>query len=379
MRLEALVGSVYDAAVDGRLWDQALVMLGRSTGSALAAIEIHDLGSDALRGHNPMMAPEYREPYLSHWRRYFSLRKRTVSFPVGRVILPSEIIDFATETKTAFYNEWVRPQGCCVSARFANLFSGEGTVAVLAAWKPSRKPEFSPAEERLFATATHHFVRAVAIHRRLRLAEAQQAASAAGAAPAGFLVVNRTGCILAADEPTRLRLSAAGVIVARGDLGSLDIDHPALKRLVAGSCADRPCEGRTEHRGDDGTLLRLVMVPIREGITRPDAAWLPISEPAGLLLVTAPEDAVRESVRRLAEDYGLTRAEAAVALEVSKGDGRAAVASRLGIRETTVRSHLSTIFDKLGLHRQAELTRLVTGRWSADGQRSGPDVPGRRA
>ena len=46
----------------------------------------------------------------------------------------------------------------------------------------------------------------------------------------------------------------------------------------------------------------------------------------------------------------------------SKRDGRAAVAIRLGIRETTVRSHLSAIFDKLDIHRRAELMRIVAER-----------------
>ena len=50
-----------------------------------------------------------------------------------------------------------------------------------------------------------------------------------------------------------------------------------------------------------------------------------------------------------------------VAVEIARGDGRAAVAERLGIRETTVRSHLTAIFDKLGVHRQSELVNLVAG------------------
>lgn len=365
LRIEQFVGGIYDAAVDGRLWDEALFKLTDLTGCRLATIEIYDADKDGVRGNNPLMDPDYRASYHRYWRPHFSLRKRTLSFPEGRVIPPDQIIDFEAETKTAFYNEWVRPQGLCVSALFANIFVSGGTAAILSAWKPSKLPEFSDEEERLFEIAVGHFVRAITIHRRLRLAEAQQSAPMAGAAPAGFLIVDRNGYILAAHEPTRQQLCAAGLIASRGEQGSVRLDDPALRKLVAGATADSATgtlrAGRIEHRGGDGTLLSMTMIPLADGVGRPDAPWLPISEPAALLCITAPEDGARERVRQLADAYGLTPGEAAVALEAAKGDGRAAVAARLGIRETTVRSHLSAIFDKVGLHRQAELTRIVSG------------------
>ena len=62
---------------------------------------------------------------------------------------------------------------------------------------------------------------------------------------------------------------------------------------------------------------------------------------------------------RLVERHDLTRAEAAVAIEIAKGDGRGAAAARLGLSENTVRTHLSSIFLKLGVNRQAQLARLV--------------------
>lgn len=362
-RTELLVGSIYDAAVDGRLWDTALVTLGKLTGCLLTSIEIYEAGVDGVRGHNPMMDPEYRHQYLNYWQHHFSLRKRTLGFPVGRVIRSSEVVDFHAGTKTAVYNDWVRPQGCGICGRYANLFLGRDTTALLSAWKPFKSSEFSLEEEHLFELAVGHFVRAVGIHRQLRLAQAQQVAVAAGAAPAGFLIVDRNGGILAAHEATWQRLHAAGLITSRGEQGSIALDDPALKKLVFGAaCGPRagmPCAGQAEHRSREGTLLRLTMIPLAERTEGSDAPWLPISEPAALILVAAPEEAARARIRQLASAHGLTPGEAAVALEVAKGDGRAAVAARLGISETTVRSHLSAIFDKLGIHRQAELTRIV--------------------
>ncbi|MBR0914660.1 hypothetical protein JQ589_32615 [Bradyrhizobium japonicum] len=46
-------------------------------------------------------------------------------------------------------------------------------------------------------------------------------------------------------------------------------------------------------------------------------------------------------------------------MEILKGDGREAAVARLGIAATTVRAHLSRIFEKTGVCRQAELVRLL--------------------
>jgi DNA-binding CsgD family transcriptional regulator len=72
-----------------------------------------------------------------------------------------------------------------------------------------------------------------------------------------------------------------------------------------------------------------------------------------------PEPGVRAQHEALRRRYGLTRAEAAFALEIVKGGGRRATAERLGITDGTARSHLSKIFDKTGVSRQAELVRLL--------------------
>jgi DNA-binding CsgD family transcriptional regulator len=54
--------------------------------------------------------------------------------------------------------------------------------------------------------------------------------------------------------------------------------------------------------------------------------------------------------------FGLTDAESGVAAEILKGDGRLAAARRLGISDTTAKTHLSNIFEKTGTRRQAELS-----------------------
>jgi DNA-binding CsgD family transcriptional regulator len=56
---------------------------------------------------------------------------------------------------------------------------------------------------------------------------------------------------------------------------------------------------------------------------------------------------------------GLTRAEAAFAVEFANGHSLRTCADRLGVSVTTAKTHLQRIFDKTGACRQADLMRLI--------------------
>jgi DNA-binding CsgD family transcriptional regulator len=62
--------------------------------------------------------------------------------------------------------------------------------------------------------------------------------------------------------------------------------------------------------------------------------------------------------RRFADRYGLTPAEARVALHIIGGGDIASFAKAAGVSPGTVRSQLKAVFAKVGVSRQAELVRL---------------------
>jgi DNA-binding CsgD family transcriptional regulator len=88
-------------------------------------------------------------------------------------------------------------------------------------------------------------------------------------------------------------------------------------------------------------------------------AWLGAARPVAIVMVNDPERQQRVRKEHLRRRFGLTSAEADVALEILKGDGRDASAARLGIAPATVTAHLSHIFEKTGVCRQAEVVRLL--------------------
>jgi DNA-binding CsgD family transcriptional regulator len=57
--------------------------------------------------------------------------------------------------------------------------------------------------------------------------------------------------------------------------------------------------------------------------------------------------------------YGLTLAEARVALHAASGQSVADVCALLKISPNTVKTHLRRVYAKTGIHRQAELSSIV--------------------
>ena len=103
-----------------------------------------------------------------------------------------------------------------------------------------------------------------------------------------------------------------------------------------------------------GRPLSVLVAPLRD-----DAPWQDGSSARAIVIVTDPERGRTTSAAELARRYGLTPAEARTAVALLDGGGLSAVAERLSLRLSTVRSLIQRAFAKTGTSRQGELVRLV--------------------
>jgi DNA-binding CsgD family transcriptional regulator len=97
-----------------------------------------------------------------------------------------------------------------------------------------------------------------------------------------------------------------------------------------------------------GERLRIEVTAVGKGRTQLHLWREPLPEP--VQLGTEPQAAPAD---------GLTQREREVALLVADGLRSREVAERLGIASQTVKSHLKTIFDKLGVRNRVELARRL--------------------
>jgi DNA-binding CsgD family transcriptional regulator len=81
--------------------------------------------------------------------------------------------------------------------------------------------------------------------------------------------------------------------------------------------------------------------------------------PAAFILVTEPNGASARSSRLLQQIFGLSAAEVRVAQRLMLGETPEEAAASLGIKISTLRWHLASLYRKTDTRRQAELVRLL--------------------
>jgi DNA-binding CsgD family transcriptional regulator len=122
-----------------------------------------------------------------------------------------------------------------------------------------------------------------------------------------------------------------------------------LKGLAEGAQVGTPGIRRTLVMEGLGERLRIEVTAVGKGKTQFHLWREPLPEPVQL----GPEAVAGQPAD------GLTHREREVALLVADGLRSREVAERLGIASQTVKSHLKTIFDKLGVRNRVELARRL--------------------
>ncbi len=123
-----------------------------------------------------------------------------------------------------------------------------------------------------------------------------------------------------------------------------------LRGLTDAAQAGTPGIRRTLVMEGHGERLRIEVTAVGKGKTQLHLWREPLPEPIHL----GPEPVPAPSPAD-----GLTQREREVALLVADGLRSREVAERLGIASQTVKSHLKTIFDKLGVRNRVELARRL--------------------
>jgi DNA-binding CsgD family transcriptional regulator len=355
-----LVGLIYDAALDPGVWPVLLNRLADALSAQCSAIGSHDSSTNATVMTAPRTDPEYLRSFTEYWARRAFIWNGGEKLPVGAVIVRDMIISRAEFCRTDYYNEWCKPQG--VEATIATNLLVEGPRSmVITASRRYAEGDFDGTETRLFVELIPHLQRAVQLQMRLVALDGLPEGSAE--------ILNRLlqGVILVDGEARVIfaNLAAEGMLRSRRGLflgrDGLQTEIPGetrqLHRAIADCAKSHPgfvgAGGHLRLSREHGVPLTVLVVPHH---TRVD--WIDMMRPRAILFIADPEAKAALRQQWLRDDFGLTQAEAAVAVEVLETDGLKAAACRLGISLATARTHLAHVFDKTSTRRQAELVRL---------------------
>jgi len=366
-RLELVVGSLYDAAAEPERWPAALSAAADLLGAVGAQFFLWDKRQNttpfALIGRLP---EEGNEAYLRYYSAFDTRRQALERVPVGKVAAYDLEFDDGRFRKSEFFNDFLVPYGLPYVAG-SRLLHTAGQSAVIAVLRDFRQGPFGNRELATLERLVPHLQRAARLHLRMREMRLQSQAveGALDGLPFGVVVADATGRALIVNRAAAEMAAANdGLLLRDGRFATARAEETAaLTRHVAQAIQTA---GRRNGHGGGALLVSrpsgrrpfaVLVAPLNPDVTLAAQHH----NPAALILITDLDRRPELLGKRLAELFGLTPAEACLAVALAGGKRLEDVAGERGVRMPTLRTQLRAILDKTGTRRQADLMRLVVG------------------
>jgi DNA-binding CsgD family transcriptional regulator len=356
---EKLLDLIYDAAAENDLWRNVLTAIADLTcsqggvlfGQSVTARKVYFDFNGRL---DEECNRAYRERHMQNpWSEYMEHE------PAGRFVSSDEAIELSVLRRSAFYDEVLRPQDVAHNGMMV-LAAREDFRAAFNICRSSRHGPFEGDERRLLERLSPHLRRSVALGFRIDsyLAMQQAAFNVLERLADGVILLDRRARILFANAAAR-SFEASGLLHLRQVLATWSQPHSQrLTELVRSALLGAPGGTMSLPRRVDSQLLTILVSSIRsKDIGR--LADAGIKDAAVLLFVIDP--AKRRSIppSQIMDAFGLTQAEARVALAASTGNTILETAQLLKLSPNTIKTHLRRVYAKTATGRQAELAGLL--------------------
>jgi DNA-binding CsgD family transcriptional regulator/PAS domain-containing protein len=364
-RLSALIGDIYDSALDPTQRIDVLDKIARFTGGHSGGLlSKHSLskseklycylGADAesLRVYSesyPKLDPTADLPY----------------FGVEQVVSTADLVPYDEFRRGRFYREWAQPQGW-VDLASVVIEKSPTSCTFLSVVRDEAGGPVDDEMRRRMAQLVPHVRRALLIGKTINHQQAQKSyfSDILDGLSAGMVLVDAKGRIVHANVAGSAILESADFL--RMVCGRLVASDPsiniALREILLAAGAGDAAVGikgiALPLAAHDGERYVAHVLPLTSGVRR--IACLAYNAVAALFIrkaslqAFAPPEVIREM-------YKLTPTELRVLLAIVDVGGVPEVAAALGVAVTTIKTHLSRLFEKTGVARQADLVKLVAG------------------
>ena len=365
--LSELIGSIYDCAVDPGLWPTTLTGLRQALDFKNAALTLMALPSGApllsvIDGVDPPWLDSmlgYSADVVEQWGGAEKLQ----ALPLNEPAVLSWVNDRANWAANRYFVEWAVPQGI-IDVMAIGLSRDTQMLGSIGMGRHASAGAIGEREVDATRLLIPHLQRAVAITRLLELRSlaAQTFKSALDALPTAVVLVDADLRIVDANNVGQALLDSGDLI--RSERGRLVATSPTAAAALAPAVRQAgENESEIGRRGfgiparrADGAPCVLHVLPLQRGALRPGLAP---SAAAAIFIAPAASPALAPS-EALAALFDLTAAEGRVLSLLAAGMTLSAAARELGVRSSTVRTHLLRLFAKTGTHRQTELIRLTS-------------------
>jgi DNA-binding CsgD family transcriptional regulator len=364
-QLPALIGEIYDAVIDpaqrNDVLDKIASFAGGHSGGLLSK---HSLSKSEVLycyvGADPNSLQVYSESYPK-----LDPTVDSPSFRVEQVVSATDLVPYEEFRRGRFYREWARPHGW-VDVASAVIEKSAISCTFLSVVRHEANGLVDDEMRRRMALLIPHVRRALLIGQTIhrKQTEAVCFSDVLDGLSSGMILVDANGRIVHTNNAGNAILDAADFLRAVcGRLVASDLAINAALReiLVAANVGDAALGVKgialplTAH---DGERYVAHVLPLTSGARR--AAGLAYNAVAALFIRKAALEPFSPP-EVIGEMYKLTPTELRVLLAIVDIGGVPEVAAALGVAVTTVKTHLSRLFEKTGVARQADLVKLVAG------------------
>jgi DNA-binding CsgD family transcriptional regulator/PAS domain-containing protein len=363
-RTLAAIAALYDAAFDEALWPEALAQLTSLTDSQASTFWILDSGSRSL--HPAFVSINFDQSVVDDYLGGIARLDPTVRYLLAHpktAIVHDGMLELDQDDDTRRYMDWHERS---VETRYrlvAQSELGPELQAGVALHRARRAGRYDPIEIDHFGLVNEHLRRALAIGVKLGSIAARQQLTA------DLLDRNISAIVLldasrrvvftnrAAEEVETqhdgIRISSDGIHLAAHH----EDEH--LRKLIT-----RVTDSQRSQRSF-GEVMRAT----RPSGRRPYGIWVagvaqsPVAltafRPAVWVVISDPERSVGPPMPHLQALFGLTQAEARLAVSLAAGESLQAAAEELGITYGTARTRLVQLFQKTDTRSQGQLIQLL--------------------
>jgi DNA-binding CsgD family transcriptional regulator len=364
-RLPTLIGDIYDAVIDPTQRNEVLDKIAAFTGGHSGGLlSKHSLSkSDVLYcyvGADPDSLQVYSESYPK-----LDPTADSPCFGVEQVVSATDLVPYEEFRRGRFYREWARPHGW-VDVASAVIEKSATSCTFLSVVRHEANGLVDDEMRRRMALVIPHVRRALLIGQTIhrKQTEAVCFSDVLDGLSSGMILVDASGRIVHTNNAGNAILDAGDFLRAVcGRLVASDLAINAALReiLVAANAGDAALGVKgialplTAH---DGERYVAHVLPLTSGARR--EAGLAYNAVAALFIRKASLEPFSPP-EVIGEMYKLTPTELRVLLAIVDIGGVPEVAAALGVAVTTVKTHLSRLFEKTGVARQADLVKLVAG------------------
>lgn len=356
----SLIGLIYDAAFDERMWVPVMHRMADLVGGGSSLLIRKNLHTGQGRGVFGRVDAAMFTDYFGRFARRNPLATAVSHMPAGAFLIDWQVMRKADLVRSEYYNEFLTPLG--IHSVLGLMIWRQGPeVAIINLTRSFRHGDYQSEDADKLTALMPHLLRAVQLARQMRpgLTDGQLIDASSELWRDATVLLDGEGKVLHANALARHILDRRdGLALTCGRITARDPDVALCLRGVAAESLHRPDAARGDSlvvaRPDGRRPYLVTVVPAK----RNETALFP-DQVRVIVTITDLDRRHRPDRTILQTAFGLSRAQANVAVLLAAGHSGVEIAEMLGISQFTVRRHLADILDRTGARRQADLVRLL--------------------